>query len=322
MGTWGAKIYQDDIALDVRDKFKDLLRRGKTAEEITKNLIAEYEYAINDPDDGPVFWFALADTQWELGRLMPEVKKQAVACLDKGGDLARWQIENPKLAIIRKKVLDELGKKLNTPQPPEKKIPQYRIYTCEWNVGDTFAYRLESDLAKERGMYGRYFLIQKIDEGIWYPGHIVPIVYVKITNDTNLPSNVEEYNQLEYVQTWFTKYEERFWPIDMRRPQEDIAEKSKINYKVDEYGFLPQYRIMLLNTSKKVIPSKLIYVGNFLHTVCPKNEFVPHSKINISPVFWKKFDETFETKMIKLYCGHNLREFSIYTDKKLSVFTE
>ena len=101
----------------------------------------------------------------------------------------------------------------------------------------------------------------------------------------------------------------------MSRPQEDIAQKSKMEYRVDEYGFLPQYRITLLNTSKNVIPSKLIYVGNFANTHPPRKEFIPHSKANISHVFWEKFDETFETKMIKLYCGHNLRGFSIYADK-------
>ena len=143
------------------------------------------------------------------------------------------------------------------------------------------------------------------------------IVYVKITKDTNLPSNAEEYNQLEYVQTSFTKYEDRFLPIDARHMQEDIAEKAKINYQVDEYGFLPEYRVTLLNTSSRVIPRKLIYVGNFANSICPQKEFIPHSKYNIVSVSWKRFDETFETKMIKRYCGHNLRELSIYTDKNI-----
>ena len=106
-------------------------------------------------------------------------------------------------------------------------------------------------------------------------------------------------------------------PIDMRRPQEDIAEKSKMNYRVDEYGFLPQYRVRLLNTSKKVIPDKLLYVGNFINSIRPQKEFVPHSKDNIVTVSWKQFNETFETKMIKRYCGHNLRELSIYKSKSV-----
>ena len=39
MGTWGAKLYQDDVAEDVRSQFKDMLHRGKTTEEITKQMI-------------------------------------------------------------------------------------------------------------------------------------------------------------------------------------------------------------------------------------------------------------------------------------------
>lgn len=315
MGAWGPRLYQDDIAEDVRDYYKDQLHRGKTGKEITQELIAQNEYAISDPDDAPVFWFALADTQWNLGRLEDFVREQALHHIRDGHDVKRWAEEDPRGAKTRAETLEKLQLKLLSPQPAEKKIAQYRLYRCEWKIGDVFAYRLESDLAKERGLYGRYFLIQKVDEDVWYPGHIVPIVYVKITRNDKLPTNVDEYNQLEFVQTCFTKYEDRFCPIDMSRPQEDIAEKSKINYHVDEYGFLPQYRVTLINTSKRVIPKKLIYVGNFANVIRPPKEFIPHLKVNISAVSWKRFDETFETKMIKRYCGHNLRELSIYTNK-------
>ncbi|MGN1155420.1 MAG: hypothetical protein ACI4TK_04520 [Agathobacter sp.] len=317
MGAWGPKLYQDDLAQDIRDDYKDQLHRGKKGLDITQELLVQYQIEMLDSKDASVFWFALADTQWNLGRLEDKVKEMALKHILSGDNLEHWKNENPKMAKAREKTIEELRKKSLSPQPPEKKVTQYKIYRCEWKYGDVYAYKLESDLAKERDFYGRYFLIQKIDEGVWYPGHIVPIVYVKIINDTILPSNVEEYNQLEYVQTWFTKYEDRFLPIDMRRPQEDIAEKSKINYQVDEFGFLPQYRVKLLNTSKRVIPTKLIYVGNFANSICPQKEFIPHSKENIVSVSWKQFDETFETKMIKRYCEHNLRELSIYTDKNI-----
>ena len=33
MGAWGANLYQDDVALDIKDEYKDNLRRGKTNEE-------------------------------------------------------------------------------------------------------------------------------------------------------------------------------------------------------------------------------------------------------------------------------------------------
>lgn len=315
MGMWGYELYQNDTSLDVKDEFVELFNAGKTVLEITDKLIEDYKSIMGDTEEEPLFWFALADTQWNLGVLLPVVKEKALYWIGKDSSMLNCQTIDMSAKAKRKNSLNDLQTKLLSPQPPVKKPVKKRIYKCQWKLGDVFAYQLESDLAKERGLYGRYFLIQKVDEGIWHPGHIVPIVYVKITSDANLPSNVEDYNRLEYVQTWFTKYEDRFLPIDMSRPQEDIAEKSKMNYQVDEYGFLPQYRAKLLNTSKGVIPTKLIYVGNFVNAVRPQKEFIPHSKENIVTVSWKQFDETFETKMIKRYCGHNLRELSIYTDK-------
>ena len=312
MGTWGPNLYQNDTSLDVKDEFEKLYNEGKNVQEITDILTEEYKSLFGDIKEEPLFWLALADTQWEFGVLLPVVKEKALYWIDESVNMLNFKSINTSAKENRIKNLNGLRAKLLSTQPKVKKITKKRIYKCQWKYGDVFAYRLESDLAKEKGLYGRYFLIQKVDEGEWYPGHIVPIVYVKITDDTNLPSNVKEYNKLEYVQTSFTEYEYRFCPIDMRRPQEDIAEKSKINYQVDEYGFLPQYRARLLNTSKRVIPQKLIYIGNFADAAQPQNEFIPHTKENIVSVAWKLFDETFETRMIKWYCGHNLRELSIY----------
>lgn len=210
--------------------------------------------------------------------------------------------------------MNSTNEKPSAPKPLMKKNGRRRVCICQWEMGDIFAYRLESELAKEKGLWGRYFLIQKVDEDIWYPGHIIPIVYVKITADENLPSSVEEYNQLEYVQTSFTKYEDRFLPIDMSRLQQDLEEKLKMKYEMDEYGFLPEYRAKILNTSIKAIPDKLIFIGNFANAIRPPKEFVPHTKYNIISVAWKLFNETFESKLIGRYCGNNRREFGIYQE--------
>jgi cytochrome c-type biogenesis protein CcmH/NrfF len=43
MGSWGPKLYQDNIAEDIRDYYKDQLKRGKTNEEIIKKLIEDNE---------------------------------------------------------------------------------------------------------------------------------------------------------------------------------------------------------------------------------------------------------------------------------------
>ena len=313
MGMWGVKLYQNDMAADIRDEFEESFRNGKTCQKISDELIECYSGVIGNIEEEPVFWFALADTQWNYGVLLPFVKEKALYWIDNECELLKSRVMDSANKKNRETVLRALKTKLLSPQPPIKPKIKKRIYQCQWKLGDVFAYKMESELAKEKKLDGGYLLIQKIDENVWDCGHVVPIVYVKISVDGQLPTNVIEYDKLKYIQTGFAKYEERFWPIDMSRPQEDVFEKSKIDYKVDEYGFLPKYRATLLNTSKKIIPSKLIYVGNFISALRPKNEFIPHSKINIPVVSWKCFNETFETTMIKRYYWHNLRELSIYT---------
>ena len=304
MASWGPKLYQDDVAQDIRDKYKDLLKRGETSVQILEHFIKEYEKEIEDSDDAPIFWFALADTQWELGRLLPIVKAKAIEWIDKGIDQGRWQLENPREAKIRVDVLDNLKKKLNSPLPVEKKMSQHKLYKCEWKVGDVYAYKIESDYAKEKELYGRNFLIQKVDEYIWHPGHIIPIIRVKITEEDTLPTNKKEFDELEYVQITYTLFEDRFLPYDAKESYESqIAKKSKNKYVVDEYGFLPEYLLEMISTSKKVIPKKLIFLGNYDKISPPKIEFIKHDKLSIPACRWQDFEKT----LIERYYCFNLK---------------
>lgn len=316
MGAWGPRLYQDDIAEEVRDYYKDQLHRGKTGKEITQELIAQNKYAISDPDDAPVFWFALADTQWNLGRLEDFVREQALHHIRDGHDVKRWAVEDPRGAKARAETLEKLQLKLLSPQPAEKKIAQYKLYHCEWKIGDVFAYQLESDLAKERGLYGWYFLIQKVDEGIWYPGHIVPIVRVKITTDVSLPHSKDEINKLNYVQISsrrFDPFVEEFHIASENLTEKEFwrkVEEKKVTYSYDAFGFLPVYQLKLISTSSRAIPKKLVMIGNFSGIDSPQKEFVPHNKIELPSVRWKDFEKA----IIDSYCGHNLRQFDIYSN--------
>ena len=159
MGAWGPKLYQDDIAQDVRDTYKDRLRRGKTTKEITEELIEEYSEEIEDIDDGPIFWFALADIQWDYGRLLPKVKENAIKWIEDGSDIRRWEEEGTAKEVkVRKEVLEKLKNKLKSPMPEEKKVSQYRLYKCQWKIGDVYAYKMNSEYAKERGLYGMNYV--------------------------------------------------------------------------------------------------------------------------------------------------------------------
>ena len=80
MSIWGPGLYQNDVSDDVKSYFRDQLHRGKNTSQITLELMKSFQEELKDPDDGPNFWMALADVQWDMGRLLPEVReKQALS---------------------------------------------------------------------------------------------------------------------------------------------------------------------------------------------------------------------------------------------------
>lgn len=197
MGAWGTGLYQDDVAEDIKTDYINFLKEGKTNQETYDKLIADNQMIINDFEDGPVFWFALADTQWKLGRLMPYVKEQALKHLDEGTDLLKWEEWGKPFLKRRIKVLDDLKNRLMSAMPAEKKVPLFKYYKCNWNIGDAYAYRLESDYAKLHNLYGHYLIIYKFDEYRQKKGNdydVFPYVYTKITKNTELPQTLDEIN--------------------------------------------------------------------------------------------------------------------------------
>ena len=72
MGTWGTGLFDNDFANDVREDYLEKLRSGKTAEIASREMIESYLPAVEEEE--ALFWFALAATQWEYGRLQFNVR--------------------------------------------------------------------------------------------------------------------------------------------------------------------------------------------------------------------------------------------------------
>lgn len=311
MGIWGPGIYENDLAQDVKTEYDEMLLSGFSDKDAYANLKAAFSEEPEDEEDSVLFWLALADIQWNYGRLETEVKEAALEIIDNGADLEEWNRDNNPLAAEREKVLLELKDKLMQPQPKRKRLKKEKQFRCSWKTGDVFAYQMHSEKSKELGFYEGYLLLQKVDESVWYPNHTIPIIRIKLCVNRELPKSTEDFNKLPYVQTTFTRYEERFFPIDCSRYEEDIAEKSKLSYPTDEYGFLPQYRMSMITTSERNIPKSLVFLGNFSDAEPPANEFVPHSHFNVHSYKWKELEE----RVLGCYCRYNLRQSKWYQNK-------
>lgn len=242
MSAWGVKLYQNDIAKDIKHMYKEYLRNGKTNEEATQELILKFEEVLEDIEDGANFWLALADQQWQLGKLMPYVKKQALNQIQNGADLRIWYETSTELGNERKKVLEELSIKLNSLQPPEKKISKRRFYKCPWKVGDVFAVEMNTAYAKEQGLYGKYIIFQKAAQKL------------RAVND-ELDGNTSP-----IIRCWINETPHFTKMCKCIRWSKNLNNYGKYHYAYEIY-----------TTSKRSVSKNLIYLGNY-ELIIPEND--------------------------------------------------
>jgi hypothetical protein len=120
MGAWGPALYSDDTTCDVRDRYVELLREGRSAEDAVAAVLAEHEDVLRDRDVDCLVTFALADSAWKHGRLTEALRLRAESLLATGGDVAVWERDAPQAAGKRRAALNALRKRLASTQPPPK----------------------------------------------------------------------------------------------------------------------------------------------------------------------------------------------------------
>lgn len=143
MGAWGAGLFSDDTAADVRVEYRDYLADGMDGRDATDKLLAQFRDSQDDPDVGPPFWLALASTQARYGRLEDRVRDRALQIIDDGSDLSRFA-ENPKLARTRERVLQKLRAQLTGPQREPAKVRPEVPSECDWEAGEVVGFERTS----------------------------------------------------------------------------------------------------------------------------------------------------------------------------------
>lgn len=142
MGSWGVKIFQNDVALDIRDEYKEQLRSKDDVEaRIYINSVYETEY--KNTDDEALFWYALAATQYDLGRLDEDVKEKALYYINNPNqdeDLELYKEAGDKMLQARLNELQNLKQLLLGKSKLRKKILQYKNKLSKYKIGDVLAF--------------------------------------------------------------------------------------------------------------------------------------------------------------------------------------
>ena len=176
MGTWGTGLYQDDTTCDVKEEYLNLLKIGTEPEEAMEEMIINWEDCIEDVEEGPLFWFALAETQWRYGLLDEKVKEIALQYIEEEIDLERWE-EDQKLYTKRKAELEKLKEKLESEQPKGKKIPKMTFKRAKWKVGDIILYQILNENLKDHKWYKKYVLLKMVGTNKYNVGSLPREIY-------------------------------------------------------------------------------------------------------------------------------------------------
>lgn len=107
-----------------------------------------------------VFWLVLADTQWNNGNLLENVKKEALSVIKNKEDLKRWT--DQKELEKRKKELLKLEEKLKQ-NPKKKKLKKTSLIKSIFEIGDILLYQIKNEKYRKTKWYNKCVLLRVVD---------------------------------------------------------------------------------------------------------------------------------------------------------------
>jgi hypothetical protein len=105
MGAWGAGLYADDVARDLKGTVAAVSRLPLRPDELLAILTDRHRVMASDPEDEghAVFWLVVADGFARLGLDCPAARDRALGVIDSGLDLRICAALGMAPALLRKR---------------------------------------------------------------------------------------------------------------------------------------------------------------------------------------------------------------------------
>src|SRR5438552_6116314 len=189
MGAWGAALFADDDAADLRGDYRAYLADAQSDAGATDLAARDYDASLDRPGETTAFWLALASIQWRMGRLDPRVKAVCLAIIDNGIDLGKWA-DSPERGK-RAAVLASLRKMISSPLPPAKPLPKpLPVQLPGWEFGEVIGYRMAN---------GKYALLHALNYRGWSTVAVrAPVVSILSWFSESVPDQ-ESIDRLTYI---------------------------------------------------------------------------------------------------------------------------
>ncbi len=145
MGAWGAGLYANDAALDLKAAVSAVCRLPRSGDELVDLLLEMHpEAADPDDEDRTTFWLVVADLFQKKG-IESRARAEALAIIADGSDLAMLEALEMSPADLRKraKVLTTLGERLAEPPAPKARKTLAAPQPLLLAPGEVYAYPID-----------------------------------------------------------------------------------------------------------------------------------------------------------------------------------
>lgn len=119
MGAWGYRLFEDDLAADIRDAFRRLVRLPVDGDGLLAAALEAFPPGEPGGESWPVTWLALAELFHRYGIEHPSLFERAAAIVADGSDDANCRAlgMDERDMARRRKHLAELSARWNRPNP-------------------------------------------------------------------------------------------------------------------------------------------------------------------------------------------------------------
>lgn len=142
MGTWGASLYDDDIASDLKNTVALICKVPADGNRLLELLEQIQENTDPDDDDGSVFWLVVADQFEKRGINSKRAASIALRIIQSETDMAACKAKgaDEKFLKARQKALLELATRLRQPRALKVKPKPQKPPPLVLSTGEVFAF--------------------------------------------------------------------------------------------------------------------------------------------------------------------------------------
>ncbi|URZ04119.1 DUF4259 domain-containing protein [Clostridium felsineum] len=108
MGTFGSEIFEDDLALDIKYSFEEMLNSEVEINELIDNVMLEFEDSFEDFDEAMTAVLALATLVVENGFKSQKLKNELDKVVEESEYLEGLKEENLELYESRLELIKKL----------------------------------------------------------------------------------------------------------------------------------------------------------------------------------------------------------------------